>query len=75
MGGIGQEQGTQFLGFFVGEDGTPKARLQQARQIAGVIEVRVGEHHPVDGGGILRQRRPVTPGQVFSALEKAAIHQ
>ena len=36
-----------------------KAVAHQPRHIAGVVNVRVGQHHPVDGRGFLRQAFPI----------------
>ena len=56
-------------------DGAAKAILHQSRQVAGVIQVRVRQHHRVDGFCIDRQRPPVLLAQRLQALEQAAVHQ
>src|SRR3972149_2682479 len=49
--------------------------LKKARQIAGVVNVRVGQHHPVDGFRIDRELIPVPKPQLFEPLVEAAVHE
>jgi hypothetical protein len=40
-----------------------------------MVEVRVGQHHQVDGSGIHRRRSPVSQAQLFQTLEQTAVNQ
>jgi len=57
------------------ENTTPEAVAHQFRQIAGMVEMGVGQDHGVDVGGRHRQRLPVQLAQVFQPLKQAAINQ
>src|SRR3546814_19623712 len=56
-------------------DATPKAVTHEARQIARVIEMGMGENDCIDAGGRDRQRFPIEFTQIFPALNQAAIDQ
>ena len=53
----------------------PEALTRQQRQVAAVVNVRVGEDHGVDLSRIDRQRRPVAQAQLLVALEQPAVDQ
>jgi len=52
-----------------------KPVAHEPRQIAGVIEVSVGQHAPVDRRRLFRQRIPVPQPQLLETLKQSAIHQ
>src|SRR5690242_1547128 len=52
--GIGKQQRAEFLRCRIGEDRSAKAAAYQARQITGMIEVRVREYNKIYAGGLLR---------------------
>src|SRR3546814_16961812 len=54
---------------------SPKAVTHEARQIARVIEMGMGENDCIDAGGRDRQRLPIEFTQIFHALKQAAIDQ
>src|SRR3546814_7580762 len=56
-------------------DATPKAVTHEARQIARVIEMGLGENDCIAAGGRDRQRFPIASTQIFHALTNAAIVQ
>ena len=47
----------------------------QPRQVAGVVHVRVGQDHGVDGGRVDGQRVPVAPPQLLEPLEQPAVDE
>jgi hypothetical protein len=51
-----------------------KSILDQQRQIAGVVKMRVGQHHRVDGVGSDRERRPIQP-ELLKALKQPTVDQ
>ena len=57
------------------EHPTPEPLAHELRQIAGMVEVRVGEHHVVDRRRIDRESRPILQAQVLQSLEQAAVHK
>ena len=76
MTGIGQQNSAQDRCVAVGaENGPPESVLHQQRQIAGMIQMRVGQHDGRDAGRRNRQRRPVAQAQRLEALKQAAIDQ
>ena len=54
---------------------TAESLLDQYRQIARMIEVRMGKHDRVDGGRLDRERRPVAFAQLLVALEQPAVDE
>jgi hypothetical protein len=52
-----------------------KAIPDEQRQIAAVIDMRMGENHGVDRVGRHRQRSPVAQPQVLDALKQPAIDE
>ena len=59
VAGIGQDQPRQFHGRGSRPDRPAKTVLDEARQIAGVVQVRVRQHNPVDARGRHGQRAPI----------------
>src|SRR6185295_4941702 len=47
----------------------------QQRQVAGVIKMRVCQHHGVDAVDVDRQPRPIAQAQLLEALKEATIHK
>jgi hypothetical protein len=73
MSGIGQQYPAQVGGGFGTEYGSAKTLFYQQRQIAGMIQMRMGQD---DNGNIARRhrrRRPVAQAQSLVALEQPAI--
>ena len=66
---IQQQQLTKLAGRRVAVYWPAISGLHNFRQVAGVVDVRVGHHHPVDGGRVERQRVPVPLGQFVGALK------
>jgi len=56
-------------------DRAAEAVGHEPRQVAGVVDVRVGQDDVVDRGGFDRQGLPVAQPQVLEALEQAAVDQ
>ena len=69
MRGIGQQDVAQLDGRRVGVNGPAESVAHQARQIAGVIQVRMRQHAPVEGRRLLGQRIPVAQAQLLQPLE------
>lgn len=57
------------------EDAAAKAVAHQLRQIAGMVEMGMGQHDGVDAGGLDRQGLPIQLAQVLEALEQATVDQ
>ena len=72
---VGQEQAQQVAGGLGRVHGALEALASQPRQVAGVVDVGVGEHHRVQGRGLDRQGGPVALAQGLEALEQAAVDQ
>jgi hypothetical protein len=73
--GIGKKERAQFTSRIVSQNGAAIAAVHQARKIAGVIQMGMRQHNPIDGVRVHRQMRPVSQPQVLSALKQAAIDQ
>ena len=58
-----------------GQHRAPVAALDHQRQVAGVVEVGVGQHDQVQFGRIDRRRIPVAQPQFLQSLEQAAVDQ
>ena len=56
-------------------DGTSEAALDQQRQIAGVVEMGVGENNGVDTARFDRERRPILEAQRLEALKQTAVDE
>ena len=56
-------------------DRAPEPLVDQQRQQAAVVEVRVGEHHGIERRRVHAQRHPVAHRLVRPALEHAAVHE
>ena len=52
-----------------------EAALDQQRQIAGVIEMGMGENNGVDGARLRGKRRPILQAQRLEALKQAAVDE
>ena len=74
-GGVAQDQAGEVDRGRRGEDGAGKARRRQQRQTAGVIEMRVREHHGVGRRHAGTERRAVQLLRPMSALEQTAINE
>ena len=72
MGAVAQHNLAQVAGGFCGIHRAPKAVFVQKRQVAGMVDVRVRQHHKIQLAGGQGQRR-VFKG--VRALLHAAIHQ
>ena len=75
VAGIGQQQPAQLDARRRGEHLAAKAELDQARNEAAVVDVRMRQQHRVDRGRRHRQRRPVAQAQLLQALEQPAIDE
>ena len=75
MRGIGEQDVAQLDGRRVGVDRAMKSVAHEPRQIAGVVQVRVRQHAPIERRGFFRKRIPVAQAQFLQPLEQAAIHQ
>ncbi len=75
VSGIGEQNAAEVDGRGGGIDRTVKALLDQARNPAGVIEMRVGENHRIDRTCRHRQILPVALPPFFLSLEEAAIDE
>ena len=73
--GIKQQQVAELMSGGVGENRAAKPITNDAREITGVINVRVRENDPVDGGRINWQAVPVFRAQLARTLEKSAINE
>ena len=73
--GIKQQQVAELMRGGVGENRAAKPITNDARQITGVVNVRVREDDPVDGCGIYRQAVPVFRAQLARTLKKSAINE
>ena len=75
MGRIGEQHRAKFMSGGIRIDRAAIAVPVQSRQIAGVVNVRVRQQHPVNGRWIDRQLVPIALLQLLRAFEKPAIHQ
>ena len=75
MSGVRQHQRTEILRRGRAEHAASKPGGNQTRQVPAVIQVRVGQDERVNGGGIDRQRCPITQPQLFQPLKKPAIDE
>jgi hypothetical protein len=58
-----------------GEHVAPESAAHQRGQVARMIQMRVTQHHRIDGGRVHAQPVPVAQPQLLQALEETAIHQ
>ena len=72
---VGQQHSAQVHRAGRGVDGALVAFLDQQRDVAAVVQVRMREHHRIDLGRHHGQRRPVAQAQLLVTLEQPAIHQ
>jgi len=56
-------------------DGACEAALDQERETAAMIDVRVGEHHRVDFPGIERKLFPIPGMTLATPLDKTALKE
>ncbi len=56
-------------------DAAPKAVFHQKRQIATVIDMRMGKHHRAQLRGRKRRAIPIAQSKLFQALKQAAVNQ
>ena len=75
MPAVRQDQAAEFLGPLGGVDAATEAVSHECGQVAGVIEVRVGDHHRVDALGRHRERGAVALAEHLIALEEPAVDQ
>ncbi len=76
MPAVGQHDAAQFARGLGAEDLAAKALFDQQGQVAGVVQVRMGQDEGIHRGRHNRQRVPVAQPQLLVALEQAAIdHQ
>src|SRR5687767_3565519 len=54
---------------------TSEAKLDQARDIAAMVDMGMSQNNGVDRRGIQRRRGPVAQPQLFVALKQSAIDQ
>ena len=73
--GIGEKKIAQLVRGGVGVNGAAEAVAHEAREVAGVVDVGVGEEDPVDGGGIDRKAFPVALLERLGAFEETAIDE
>jgi hypothetical protein len=57
------------------KDRAPESIADEARDIAAVVNVGVGEEDSINGPGVEGRRRPVTEPELLQALEESAIDQ
>jgi hypothetical protein len=72
---VGQEQLAQLEGRARGDDGAAIALPHQQRQRAGMVQVRVRQHHRVERARVEGQGLPVHQTKLLVALEQPAIDQ
>jgi hypothetical protein len=75
MGAVGEHDLEQFGRGCRDVDRPPVTQGSQARQQAGVVDVRVGEQHEIQAAQVEFERRQVFRPGVVPALEHAAVHQ
>ena len=75
VGTVRQENAAEVKGGVGAMDRAFEALLDQHGQIAGMIDMRVGQDDRVNGSRVYRQRLPVAQAQLLVALEQAAIDQ
>ena len=74
-GGVGKQYAQEFGGAARAINRPAETLLDEARKIAGVIDVRVREQHRIDRGRRKRRRFPIPLTQRPRALEETAINQ
>ena len=74
-GAVEQDQPRHLVAGGGGVDAAAEAVDHQPRQVAAMVQVRMGEHHRVDVARFGGQSFPVQFAQVLQALEQAAVHQ
>ena len=75
VGAVAQHDRRELGGLGRAPDRPAEALLDQPREVAGVVEVRVGEHDLVDGGGVHGELVPVAPPQRGRALVEPGVDQ
>ncbi|MNJ37272.1 hypothetical protein D3C77_320830 [compost metagenome] len=75
MAAVAQDDLRHIPGGGAGQDGPAESILDQFRQVAGVVQVGVGQDHRVNARGLDRERGPVLLAQGLEALEQAAVDQ
>ena len=75
VGGVLEEDVGELGGGVGGVDGTLEAVLDEAGEVADVVDVGVGEDDGVDGGGLDGEGVPVLEAVFLGALEEAAIDE
>ena len=73
--GVGQQDRAEVGGRLRAEDGSSEAALDQQRQLAGVVEMGMGEDDGVDAARLDRKRRPILQAQRLEALKQAAVDE
>jgi len=72
---IGKDDAAQIDGRRRRQHGPVETAAHHDRQVAGVIEVSVGQHHGVDRGGFDRRRIPIALPEILEPLEQPAIDE
>ncbi len=75
VGRIRQQNLAQGLGGLAAIDLAAETVLDQQRQIAGMVDMRVRQHNGIDGRRVYRQFRPVLQTQLLQTLKQSAINQ
>ena len=73
--GIAQQYGQEIGAGRVGVDRPPESARHQQRQTTAMVDVRMAEHHGIDGGGLEREGAPVAGRGVRTALDHSAVQQ
>src|SRR6185503_17646067 len=73
--GVGQKDLQQVSSAARAKYRPAKTMADEARQIAGVVDVRVGNDHRVDSGCVERRLLPVAIAQIASTLKEPTIDQ
>ena len=72
---IGEQKLAKFARGRVGKDWARESCVDQTREVPGVIDVRVGQQHPINRRWVDGQVVPVSLLQLLGAFEQSAIDQ
>ena len=75
VGRVGKQELAKFVCRCVRVKRATISQAHESRNVTGVVDVRVRQHHPVDGRRINGRLVPVALLELVRALKQAAVHQ
>src|SRR5215471_7847715 len=75
MARVWQEQVGKIHRGRCGEDLPTETLVDETGNVAGVVQMSVREHQPLNARGVHRERAPVAQAKLFLALEEPAVNK